>query len=65
MIYNLLTIGKDIVLCERCGERVGYANEFDRSRKYCSDKCAKEALREQKRTWKQKQKEKKLIGYIH
>lgn len=41
MIYNLLTIGKDIVLCERCGERVEKTNG---KKKVCSE-CAKEIRR--------------------
>lgn len=33
------TVGKDIVLCERCGERVYYTSKHDGSTKYC-DECS-------------------------
>ena len=46
MIYNLLTIGKDIVLCERCGERVEITTG---NKTYCSDECRNEAKKEKDR----------------
>lgn len=42
-------VGNDVVLCERCGERVEYSNDFDRSRKYCSERCASESKKENDR----------------
>lgn len=42
MIYNLLTIGKDIVLCERCGERVEKVNN---KKKMCKECARKENIR--------------------
>lgn len=42
-------VGKDVVLCEVCGERVEYSNSFDRSRKYCSDDCFRYAKLERDR----------------
>ena len=50
-------VGSDVVLCERCGERVEYSSKHDGATKYC-DSCRHQVKKEQKRIEMKKYREK-------